>query len=152
MKKNRKFIQSLRCALRGIGVTVKTQRNMRFHISMAIAVLISAFIVNVSETHVLLIVMAIALVISAELINTAIESDVDLTTDKYDPHARDAKDIAAGGVLFAAIAALVVGCVVFFKDGKVILLVTRICSSWIYITLTVLYVILALIFTFCRKN
>ena len=75
MKKNRKFIQSLRCALRGIGVTVKTQRNMRFHISMAIAVLISAFIVNVSETHVLLIVMAIALVISAELINTAIESE-----------------------------------------------------------------------------
>jgi len=152
MIKNRNFGQSFKCALRGIFVTIKTQRNMRFHLSATVAILICAGLADIGETNFLFITIAIALVISAELINTAIESDVDLSTAEYHPFARDAKDIAAGGVLFAALAAIVIGCVVFFTKGRIVLLLTKIFSSWLYIGLTLIYVIVALIFIFCRKN
>ncbi len=52
----------------------------------------------------------------AEMINTAIERTVDLATDEFHPLARLAKDIAAGGVLIAALNSLVVGYLLFLID------------------------------------
>jgi diacylglycerol kinase (ATP) len=61
----------------------------------------------------LILVLTIGLVLAAEGINTAIESTVDIATSTYHPLARVAKDVAAGTVLLCAIAAVVVGCLVF---------------------------------------
>ena len=47
------------------------------------------------------------------MLNTAIEAVIDLSTTSFDPHAKLAKDIAAGAVLIASIAALGVGYLVF---------------------------------------
>ncbi len=60
--------------------------------------------------------ITIAFVFMAEMINTAIERTIDLVTDEFHPLARIAKDIAAGGVLIAAINALVVGYLLFLID------------------------------------
>ena len=49
----------------------------------------------------------------AELFNTAIESLVDLVSPEYDEMAGFAKDVAAGAVLVAAIAAAVIGAIIF---------------------------------------
>jgi diacylglycerol kinase (ATP) len=53
-------------------------------------------------------------VIVAEMINTAIEAVVDLITPDLHPLAAIAKNVAAGGVLVAAIVALIVGYLIFF--------------------------------------
>ena len=48
-----------------------------------------------------------------ELVNTAVEAAVDLVTEEKKPLAGKAKDAAAGAVLAAAIAAAVIGLIIF---------------------------------------
>jgi diacylglycerol kinase len=52
-------------------------------------------------------------VLAAEAFNTAIEIDIDLTSPDTHPYARDTKDVAAGAVLIAAAAAVVIGGLIF---------------------------------------
>ncbi len=61
----------------------------------------------------MLLVLAAGVVLAAEAFNTAIEIEIDLISPQYDPLARDTKDVAAGAVLIAAIAALVIGAFIF---------------------------------------
>ena len=67
--------------------------------------------INTTEWSVVLILCG--LVISLELINTAIENAVDLVTKEYNEKAKNAKDIAAGAVLFSAIIAAIIGFIIF---------------------------------------
>jgi diacylglycerol kinase (ATP) len=53
------------------------------------------------------------MVLAAEGFNTAIERLVDLVSPDYHPIAGDVKDVAAGAVLICAIAAAIVGMIVF---------------------------------------
>ena len=45
--------------------------------------------------------------------NTALEAVVDLVTKEKKPLAKIAKDTAAGAVLVSAIAAAIIGCIIF---------------------------------------
>jgi diacylglycerol kinase len=54
-------------------------------------------------------VLTIAMVFTAEFINTAIEAVVDLASPVHHPLAKVGKDVGAGAVLIAAIAAVLVG-------------------------------------------
>jgi diacylglycerol kinase len=59
------------------------------------------------------LVAAIALVLCAEALNTALERTVDLIKPDRHPAARDAKDLAAAGVLIASAGSLIVGLILF---------------------------------------
>lgn len=61
------------------------------------------------------VLTAIFLVLVTELMNTAVEAAVDLADPHIHPLAKAAKDTAAGAVLLAAVFAVVIGCMVFFK-------------------------------------
>jgi diacylglycerol kinase (ATP) len=61
----------------------------------------------------MLVALAVGTVWTAELANTAIEALTDLVSPEYHPLAGKAKDVAAGAVLMAAVAALVVGLLIF---------------------------------------
>ncbi len=86
---------------------------MRVHVIVALLVLLVAYRLHVARPYLLAIVLAIALVISLELLNTAIEAVVDLYSPAEHPLAKAAKDCAAAAVLVAALAAVVVGVLVF---------------------------------------
>jgi diacylglycerol kinase len=60
-----------------------------------------------------LLVLVGGFVLTAEAFNTAIEIDIDLTSPEYHPYARDTKDVAAGAVLISALAAVVIGMLIF---------------------------------------
>ena len=60
----------------------------------------------VSYTH-------LGLILGLELVNTAVEAVLDLASEDYHPLAKKAKDTAAGAVLIAAIAAAVIGVIIF---------------------------------------
>src|SRR5207248_4860540 len=79
----------------------------------AVVVLVVAFASNVSRDEVIALFLSIAFVLIAEMINTAIESAIDTATTSFDPHAKLAKDIAAGAVLIATVNAVAVGYIVF---------------------------------------
>ncbi|MCK5780053.1 MAG: diacylglycerol kinase [Psychrilyobacter sp.] len=118
LKKNTKLTQSINYAIEGLITAVKTERNMRIHISVAMLVIILCLIFGVSGSGLKDIVFAIVLVFFAELINTAIEACVDLTTTKYHPLAKKAKDVAAGAVVIVSLNAVFVGYIVFSKVLK----------------------------------
>ena len=53
------------------------------------------------------------MVISLELVNSAIEATVDIAMPEINEKAKNAKDIAAGAVLVSAIAAAIIGLIIF---------------------------------------
>jgi diacylglycerol kinase (ATP) len=106
-------IESFNYAIEGIIHVLRAQRNMRFHLAIAVAVIITAVAVGVSKLELIALLTSIAFVLVAEMINTAIEGAIDAATTSFDPMAKLAKDIAAGAVLIASINAVAVGYLVF---------------------------------------
>ena len=144
--KTKSLIESFNIAVHGIIQALKEERNMKIHIAMAILVLVSSLFFDFTRMELLMLFFAISLVIMAEMFNTAIERVVDLVTDKYHPLAKAAKDIAAGGVLIAAINSVIVGYLLFFEklvfmSEKVII---KISKSPIHLTFVALILVIIL--------
>ena len=110
-----RFIDSMNCAIEGILYTARTQRHMRSHFLAALLVLVLALFLRISALEFTLLAVSIAFVLFAELVNTAIEVVVDLVSPEYHPLAKTAKDVAAGGVLVAAIGGGVMGYLVLSR-------------------------------------
>ena len=96
-------------AFRGWGHVLKTQHNAWIHSLIAIAVILVGLWVGLPGRDWAIIVLTIAMVFTAEFINTAIEAVVDLASPVHHPLAKVGKDVGAGGVLVAALAAVIVG-------------------------------------------
>ena len=111
--KSRSLIESFNYAVSGIIYTLKTERNMRIHFVISIIVILLSLFFDFSRGELLLLFFTISLVFITEMINTAIERTIDLITEDFHPLARIAKDVAAGGVLIAAINSLIVGYLLF---------------------------------------
>ena len=101
------------CAWDGFAYTVRTQRNMKIHLTVAVAAVVLGFALAIDAASWAAIVLCIAAVFAAECFNTALESVVDLVSPGYHELARRAKDCAAAGVLAFALAAVAVALVVF---------------------------------------
>jgi diacylglycerol kinase (ATP) len=104
---------SFNYAIEGIIHVLRTQRNMRIHVVIALVVVVFALIVNVTRFELIVLLISITFVLIAEMINSAIESAIDIATTSFDPMAKLAKDVAAGAVLIAAVNAMAVGYLVF---------------------------------------
>jgi len=92
----------------------QTERNMRIHSIIAFGVIIASFLLEVSNLELLFICFSIALVLVAEAANSAFELLLDFVHgDKFHPNVKLLKDIAAGGVLIAAMNAGVIGIIIF---------------------------------------
>src|SRR5690349_17795227 len=104
-----KFIAGFGYAFHGLWYALRTQRNVRVHLVVAIIVTIAGIFLRVSALEFALLYVAIAGVFIAEMFNTVIEICVDLAKPEYHPLARIAKDVAAGAVLLSALLAVVIG-------------------------------------------
>src|SRR5438045_5507574 len=107
------LLDSFNYALEGIIHVLRTQRNLRIHSAIAIAVIAAAASLGVERMELIALLLAIAFVVVAEMVNSAIEGAIDVSTTSFDPNAKLAKDIAAGAVLIASVTALGVGYLVF---------------------------------------
>jgi diacylglycerol kinase (ATP) len=117
MRRAPTLLDSFNFAFEGIIHVLRTQRNLRIHFAIAVGVLITALIVDVTKIELIALLLSVTFVLIAEMLNTAVEAAIDIATTSFDPMAKLAKDIAAGAVLIAAINALAVGYIVF--SGKV---------------------------------
>ena len=105
-------IQSFRYAFRGFWYVVRTQRNAWIHVVIATIVFVLSFWLRLDGRDWALIILATAIVFTAEFINTAIEAVVDLASPQMHPLAKVGKDVGAGAVLIAALAAVLIGALV----------------------------------------
>ncbi len=109
----RRLIASFRYAGAGIGYLIRSQRNARIHIALTVVAIILALWLKISSVEWAVLSLTIGLVFLAEAFNTAIEATIDLVSPDNHPLAKIAKDTAAGGVLLAAITAIVVALFLF---------------------------------------
>lgn len=109
------FFDSLNCAMEGLIYVVKTQRNMRMHLCIAVLVVVASLLLKLDGTEFILVCLAIVFVLFTEMINTAIELQVDLISDRYHPIAKNVKDVCAGAVLLASGFAILVAYLIVAK-------------------------------------
>ena len=100
-------------AFSGIYAVMKKERNMKIHCLAVILVTAVGTFVGVTPMEWCICLLLFGMVISLELVNTAVEAVVDLVTEERKPLAKIAKDTAAGAVLFTAIMAVFIGCIIF---------------------------------------
>lgn len=118
--KNR-MLHSFIHAFEGIHTGFTTERNMVIHVSIMTAVIVFGAILGLSASEWIICFILFALVLMAELLNTSIETIVDIVCPQIDPRAKIAKDTAAGAVLIVAIAAAIIGLIIFIP--KLLLLI-----------------------------
>ena len=107
--KNRPFRERLGFALAGIRIVWRREKSFRTQCVLALIAVAVTTILRPGWIWAALIAVSIALVLLLEMVNAAIEYVIDrLHPDRHD-EIMFAKDAAAGAVLMASFAALVVG-------------------------------------------
>jgi len=122
---------------------------MQRHFIAALALLLLVLLLKVSPLEFTVLTISVCFVLFAELLNTSIEVVVDMVSPEFSTLARTAKDVAAGGVLIAAIGAVVMGTLVLsryifpiYKDGLEMIGA----SNGIVTVIVLLMVIIAVVF------
>ena len=102
-------LRSMKCALQGILIMLKSQHNAWIHAAATTAVIALGLCIRLSAGEWCWIVLAIVSVWTAEALNTAFEFLTDVASPGFHPIAGKAKDVAAGAVLLAACGAVAIG-------------------------------------------
>lgn len=112
--KNHRLIQAMSHASQGICMVISKERNMRYHLAASVIVIICGLLLRVAAWEWLWLFLAIFTVFSAEFMNTVAESFCDLVVGhQFDFNVKKIKDVSAGGVLIAALFAVIVGLIIF---------------------------------------
>jgi diacylglycerol kinase (ATP) len=106
-------VRSFSYAIRGILLMLRSQQNAWIHAAATVVVAGAGVLVGLTREEWAWIVLAILVVWMAEALNTALEFLTDVASPDFHPLAGQAKDVAAGAVLIAAIGAVVVALIVF---------------------------------------
>ena len=109
----KRLIKSFGHALKGLKLLFLSQRNAIIHLCLMGLAVVLGVLLKISFTEWAIIVLSSGMVIAAESFNTALEKLSDTIHPERNEGIGSAKDIAAGSVLITAIAALVVGIIIF---------------------------------------
>jgi diacylglycerol kinase len=123
------LLSSFRCAMRGVWLTLKNERNMRIHLVVMGYMLFFSVFYSLSRAEYAVLILTFALVIGGEIINTAIERVGDILDDRENMKIRMAKDVAAGAVLVFAVAAFLVGVCLFWDVSVFAVILERFSRS-----------------------
>lgn len=102
-------LRSVRYAVAGIAYMLRTQHNAWLHAAASLAVGVVGLALGVSAADWRWLIAAMALVWIAEAMNTAFEHLCDVVSPEFHASVQKSKDVAAGAVLLAAIAAAAIG-------------------------------------------
>ena len=107
------FFKSFVHAGHGIAVGVRSCRNLKVMLAAAAVAAMAGVVLDIGAGQWCAVVAVMGLVLAVELVNTAGEELVDILCPQHDPRYGRVKDLLAGASLVAAMAAAVVGLVVF---------------------------------------
>lgn len=106
-------LKSLCYAFKGIWSLLKKETNFQIQAIIAVIITITGFYFEISPIEWMIQTLTLALVMGAEGFNTALEKMVDSIYPNYHLEIGYIKDIAAAAVLITAIAALIIGCIIY---------------------------------------
>ncbi|MAE65468.1 MAG: diacylglycerol kinase [Phycisphaeraceae bacterium] len=105
-------VRSVRHAVRGIAVMLRTQHNAWVHALATVLVVAAGLLLRIDRADWPWIIVAVVGVWTAEALNTALELLADVASPQFHPLVMQAKDVAAGAVLIAAMGAALIGALV----------------------------------------
>jgi diacylglycerol kinase (ATP) len=114
MKHNNVF-ESLATAFAGLMFAVRHQKNIKYLLSIAVAVIALTPFLKLTGAEAMVLSLTISLVVITELLNAGIEYAIDLVTEDYHHLAKAAKDVAAAAVLVACFNAVFVAAIFLFS-------------------------------------
>ena len=91
----------------------RREKNGQVQMFISVMVIIAGFLLHVSITEWMILLSCIGTVVSLEMVNSAIEKICDHVNPHIHPSIKIIKDIAAGAVLWSAVIAAIIGCLVF---------------------------------------
>ena len=97
----------------GIRALFRTEHNSWIHFALTLLAVGTGFILKISSGEFIAIILSMTMVWMAELFNTAIEKTMDFISKEAHPQIKLVKDLAAAAVLITAIAAVLVGALIF---------------------------------------
>ena len=106
-------LRSFTFAFAGIGFLLRAEPNMRIHLAASTAVVLVGVWLQINVSDWRWIIAAIAMVLTAEALNTGVEQACNAISREHRTEIKVAKDVAAGAVLIAALAAMLIGGTVF---------------------------------------
>ena len=113
VNKSKNVISSFKYAFQGMFSALKTERNLKIHVTRIMLVIIAGIVLKISKIEWIICIILFGLVIGGEMLNSAIETVVDIAMPDINPKAKFAKDAAAGAVLVLAIASAIIGFMIF---------------------------------------
>lgn len=111
--KNKGIDQKFLNAFRGMLIPYKTELSIRIQTLVLGGAVILGLYLGIDRTDWLFVLIAGALLLVTECLNTSIEKLVDFVSPGYHELAGKVKDISAGAVFIAGLAAFLIGIVVF---------------------------------------
>ncbi|HMH21413.1 MAG TPA: diacylglycerol kinase family protein [Puia sp.] len=105
--------KSFQYAGAGIARFLKTEHNAWIHLAATLVVIVAGWMLKVTYGEAAALVLAVGLVWVTEMLNTCLERTMDLISRDQHPGIGYIKDLAAGAVLVASVAALVTGLFIF---------------------------------------
>ena len=109
----RKRLKSFQYAFNGIKILISEEPNARIHLLAACCVGIAGWIFRISKGEWIALIFCIAGVFALEAINSAIENLADFVSPEQHETVKKIKDLSAAAVLIAAVAAAIVGLIIF---------------------------------------
>ncbi|HLF53212.1 MAG TPA: diacylglycerol kinase family protein [Flavobacterium sp.] len=106
-------LKSINFAFKGAVKLITTEHSIMVQFLLAILLTIAGFYFNITATEWMFQTLAIGLVLGVESLNTAVEKMADFIHPNYHERIGFIKDIAAGAVFFAAMAAIAIGLIIY---------------------------------------
>ncbi|RTY87973.1 diacylglycerol kinase [Flavobacterium sp. GT3R68] len=106
-------LKSMNFALKGALKLITTEHSVMVQFSLAILLIFAGFYFEITASEWMFQTLAIGLVLAVESLNTAVEKIADFIHPDYHEKIGFIKDIAAGGVFFAAMAAIAIGLMIY---------------------------------------
>ena len=106
-------LRSFRFAFRGAWLLIRHEPSVQVQFAIAVIVTIAGLLFDITRTEWLFQWLAIGLVMGVEGVNTAVEKIADFIHPDYHVKIGLIKDVSAGAVTFAAIAAAIMGFIIY---------------------------------------
>lgn len=106
-------IKSVGYAFKGMLILIKTEASIKTQLCIALVVIGAGFYFDISQTEWIAQIAMIGLVLSLEGMNTSVEALADFIHPDFHEKIGTIKDVAAGAVFIASIAAVAIACVIY---------------------------------------
>ena len=106
-------LKSVGFAFKGAIKLISTEHSVMVQSSLAVIMIVAGFYFEIDRYEWMMQILAFGLVLGIESMNTAVEKMADFIHPEFHDRIGFIKDIAAGAVMFAALAAVAIGLLIY---------------------------------------